>query len=106
MDGVIGAFGLSGVSDLASLPAFMIMLSLYQLIIMPIDNAFSRWRENLADDYALEVTGKPQAFASAFMRLANQNLGEIDPEAWVVFLFYNHPPLSARIAKAEKWGQS
>lgn len=105
MDWAIGAFGLSGVADPASLPALMILASLYQLFLMPIDNAFSRWRENMADDYALEATGKPQAFASAFIRLANQNLGEVDPEAWVVFLFYSHPPLNARIAKAENWGQ-
>jgi STE24 endopeptidase len=104
MDWAIGTYGLAGVADPTSLPALMILASLYQLIIMPIDNAFSRWRENMADDYALEATEKPQAFASAFVRLANQNLGEVDPEAWVVFLFYNHPPLNARIAKAENWG--
>ena len=70
------------------------------LITMPIENAFSRWRESMADDYALEATGKREAFASAFTRLANQNLGEVDPEKWVVFLFYSHPPLGERIAKA------
>lgn len=106
MDWAIGAFGLSGLADPASLPALMILISLYQLIVMPIDNAFSRWRENLADDYALQATGKPKAFASAFVRLANQNLGEVDPEAWVVLLFYSHPPLNARIQKAENWGSA
>jgi hypothetical protein len=35
---------------------------------------------------------KAEAYASAFTRLANQNLSDIDPEPWVVFLFYNHPP--------------
>jgi STE24 endopeptidase len=103
MDWAINAFGLTGVADPAGLPALMILLSLYELIVMPIDNAFSRWREGMADDYALQSTGKPKSFASAFIRLANQNLGDIDPEPWVVFLFYNHPPLNARIAKAEGW---
>jgi STE24 endopeptidase len=103
MNWMVRTFGLTGVADPASLPALMILLSLYELITMPIDNAFSRWREGMADDYALESTGKPKAFASAFIRLANQNLGDVDPEPWVVFLFYNHPPLNARIAKAEGW---
>ncbi|MDT8382362.1 MAG: M48 family metallopeptidase [Brevefilum sp.] len=103
MNWAINAFGLTGVADPAGLPALMILLSLYELIVMPIDNAFSRWREGMADDYALQSTGKPKSFASAFIRLANQNLGDIDPEPWVVFLFYNHPPLNARIAKAETW---
>ena len=103
MNWAIGAFGLTGVSDPASLPALMILLSLYQLITMPIENAFSRWRENLADDFALSQTGKNAAFASAFTRLANQNLSDIDPEPWVVFLFFGHPPLKERINKAENW---
>jgi STE24 endopeptidase len=106
MNWAIQAFGLTGVADPASLPALMILLSLYGLVLMPINNAFSRWRERMADDYALEATGKSGAFASAFTRLANQNLSEVDPQPWVVVLFYSHPPLSARIIKAEKWGQS
>lgn len=105
MDWAVGAFGLTGVADPAGLPALMILLSLYQLVIMPISKAFSRWRENKADDYALKATDKPNAYASAFTRLANQNLSEIDPEPWVVFLFYDHPPLNARIEKAESWAK-
>ncbi len=99
----VNTFGLTGVADPAGLPVLMILLSLYQLVVMPISNAFSRWRERMADDYALETTDKPEAFASAFKQLANQNLGEVDPEPWVVFLFYNHPPLRDRITKAENW---
>jgi len=103
MNWAIDAFGLTGIADPAGLPALMILLSLYELVIMPLENAFSRWREGMADDYALTTTEKNTAFASAFTRLANQNLGEVDPDPWVVFLFYNHPPLNARIAKAENW---
>jgi STE24 endopeptidase len=101
MDWMTTTFGLSGVADPASLPALMILLSLYQLITMPIENAFSRWRERKADAFALQITDKPKAFASAFTRLANQNLSEVDPEPWVIFLFYSHPPLKSRIQKAE-----
>jgi len=57
----------------------------------------------MADEYALQSTGKKDAFSSAFVRLANQNLGEIDPEKWVVFLFYDHPPLGERIEMAKNW---
>ena len=103
MNWAVNAFGLNGVADPAGLPVFMILLSVYQLVVMPVSNAFSRWRERMADDYALQATEKPGAFASAFKRLANQNLGEVDPEPWVVFLFYNHPPLRDRIAKADHW---
>jgi Zn-dependent protease with chaperone function len=27
----------------------------------------------------------------------------VDPEKWVVFMFYSHPPLGERIAKANRW---
>jgi STE24 endopeptidase len=96
-------FGFTGPADVAAFPALGLIFGAYGLITMPIDNAVSRWRESMADDYALQATGKKEAFASAFTRLANQNLGEVDPEKWVVFMFYSHPPLGERIAKANHW---
>jgi len=99
----IDYFGFTDPADIAALPALMLIFSAYGLITMPIDNAVSRWRERMADDYALQSTGKSDAFASAFTRLANQNLGEVDPEQWVVFMFYSHPPLGERIEKANQW---
>ena len=99
----IGYFGFASPADIAAFPALGLIFGAYGLITMPIDNAVSRWRERMADDYALQSTGKREAFASAFTRLANQNLGEVDPEKWVVFLFYSHPPLGERIAKANRW---
>jgi STE24 endopeptidase len=97
----IAFFGFTSAADIAAFPALGLILGLYGLVTMPMDNAISRWRENMADDYALQSTQKSEAFASAFTRLANQNLGEIDPEKWVVFMFYSHPPLGERIAKAK-----
>lgn len=102
LDWAIGFFGFTGPADVAALPALGLILGAYGLVTMPLENAISRWRENLADDYALQATGKREAFASAFTRLANQNLGEVNPEKWVVFLFYSHPPLGQRIQKARK----
>jgi STE24 endopeptidase len=99
----IGYFGFEGVADVAAFPALGIILGAYGLVAMPLENAVSRWRERMADEYALQATGKKEAFASAFTRLANQNLGEVDPEKWVVYLFYSHPPLGERIAKARNW---
>jgi STE24 endopeptidase len=96
-------FGFASPADVAAFPALGLIFGAYGLITMPIENAVSRWRESMADDYSLQATGKKEAFASAFTRLANQNLGEVDPEKWVVFMFYSHPPLGERIAKANHW---
>jgi STE24 endopeptidase len=98
----VGVFSFTSVADVAAFPALSLVLGAYGLLTQPLSNALSRWRENMADEYALQSTGKNEAFASAFTRLANQNLGEVDPEAWVVFMFYSHPPLGERIAKAQR----
>lgn len=97
----VGYFGFHGVGDIAALPLFMLVMGLYGLVTMPLTKAFSRWRERLADRYALETTRNGQAFASAMTRLANQNLSEVDPEPWVEFLLYSHPALRKRIQMAE-----
>jgi len=97
------SFGFSGPSDVAGLPALGVVLGAFGLVTQPLNNAISRWRERLADEYALRLTTRSAAFASAFTRLANQNLAEVDPEPWVVWMFYDHPPLGERIKMAENW---
>jgi STE24 endopeptidase len=94
------AFGFTGPADIAALPIFALAMGLFGLITMPLNNAYSRWREVRADGYALDATRNPQAFANAMTRLANQNLTEADPEPWVVFLLYSHPPIRDRVAMA------
>jgi len=102
MKWAVTTFGFAGVSDPAALPALAAILGAFGLLTLPLENAFSRWREAMADSYALEATGKNAAFASALVRLANQNLSEVDPEKWVVWMFYSHPPLGERIAVARR----
>jgi STE24 endopeptidase len=72
-------------------------------VTMPLGNLWSRWREVLADEYALQMTGQPQAFMSAMTRLANQNLADAEPPAWVEFLLHSHPSISKRVAMAQSF---
>lgn len=96
------AFALTGLSDPAGLPFLMAWFGFLGFVTMPAANAFSRWRERLADSFALRLTKKPSAFADAMTRLANQNLAQVDPEPWVVLLLYSHPPLKERIRRARQ----
>jgi len=96
----VDRFVLDGVDDVAGLPWLALVLGGFGLLTMPVANGWSRWRERMADRYAVQATGKPLAFASALIRLADQNLGELEPSRWVVFLLYSHPPLGERIAAA------
>lgn len=95
------ALGFTGPADIAALPLLALVIGAYELVSMPVTNAYSRWRESRADEYALQATGKGPAYASALTRLANQNLAEADPEPWVEFLLYSHPALGKRIARAK-----
>jgi len=95
-------FHFEGPADIAAFPLFVLVLGLYGLVTMPIENGFSRWRERRADEYALSLTHNGAAYASALKRLANQNLADADPEEWVEWLLYSHPALGKRIAMAER----
>jgi len=96
----VSYFGLAGTADISAFPLFLLVMAVYGLITMPLGNAFSRWRERRADEYALRVTGKGQTYADAMTRLANQNLADADPDPWVEWLLYSHPALSKRIKMA------
>lgn len=95
-------FGFAGPADPAALPLFLLVMGLYGLVTMPLTNAYSRWREVRADQYALQATGNGDAYASALARLANQNLADADPEPWVEWLLYSHPALGKRIRMAKQ----
>ncbi|MBI2952959.1 MAG: M48 family metallopeptidase [Chloroflexi bacterium] len=95
--------GFESVADIATLPLLALALGVVGLLAMPIGNAFSRWQERRADLYALEATGNPRAFRNAMVRIANQNLAELDPGALIEFLLYDHPSIRKRIMLAEEF---
>lgn len=101
----VGQFGYNSIYDVAAMPLVALVIGVFGLVTMPLGNAYSRWREKLADQYALQVTGDGKSYASALTRLANQNLAEADPEPWVESLLYSHPALSKRIEMAENFQQ-
>jgi Zn-dependent protease with chaperone function len=95
--------GFSGPDDIGALPLLVLIFGAFGILTLPIGNAFSRWREVRADEFALAATQNPAAFAGAMTRLANQNLAEADPERWVVVLLHSHPPIRSRLAMAAAW---
>lgn len=108
-DGILSryatSFGLAGKGDIAGLPLLLLTIGAVSLVLMPVANAVSRAHERRADRYALTMTKNVPAFVSAMKRLSAQNLAEERPSRLVEVLFHSHPPISARIAAAEAWGQ-
>jgi STE24 endopeptidase len=99
----VEAFDFAGPGDVAALPLLVLATALFSLVTTPLVNAYSRWRERAADRYAWRVTEAPRAFADAMLRLANQNLAELDPPEWVVALLYSHPPILQRVERARAY---
>jgi len=95
--------GFASISDLGAFPLLALCLFGFGLVVMPLNNAFSRWREWKADHAALELTRNPDGFIRAMRKLAEQNLADLSPHPWVEFLLHDHPSLARRITWAEQW---
>jgi STE24 endopeptidase len=96
------AWGIRGVDDLASLPALLLLLSVFVFIANPITSAFSRHDEHQADQYGLEVThgltpDSSQVAAQAFQVLGEVDLSNPEPNPLDIFMFYSHPAIPDRI---------
>lgn len=88
-------------SQLTYLPFFLLILFGLQEIIDPVFNAYSRYRERKADTFANQTISDDKVMISAFKRLSDIDLAEIDPKEIVKLLFYDHPPLKERISKVK-----
>jgi STE24 endopeptidase len=95
-------WGIRNVEDLASLPALLVLLSIFGFIAGPISSAFSRHDEHQADQYGLEVThgltpDSSQVAAQAFQVLGEVDLSNPEPNPVDVLMFYSHPAIPDRI---------
>jgi len=96
--------GFHELSDIASLPLAMLMLSILMFFVAPVFNGYSRSIEHDADVFGLELTQDGNTAASAFVKLANENLSNPSPHPFVEFWLFNHPTLSDRIAFCKEYG--
>lgn len=64
-------------------------------------NLVSRRNEFEADDFA-KYTYRAEPLAEALKNLSVNNLTQLDPHPWYVFVNYSHPPLLQRLANLEK----
>ena len=95
-------WGIRGIDDWASLPALLLLLSIYSFIAKPVASGFSRHIEHQADQYGLEVThgllpDSGQVAAQAFQVLGEVDLSDPAPSPVTVFMFYSHPTNPDRI---------
>ena len=94
---------IENVADIASLPLFLLIFFVFNLITMPVQPTYSRSLERQADKFALEITQNREAMASAFEKLSYQNLSDPNPSPVIEFLLYDHPSASKRIKFAREY---
>ena len=95
-------WGVRGLDDLASLPALLLLITIFAFLANPITNAVNRYAENQADIYSLEVThgilpDPGQASAHEFQVWGETVFVDPDPNPIDVLLFYDHPTIADRI---------
>jgi STE24 endopeptidase len=94
---------LSSLADPAGLPLILLLAYLGSWLARPAENAVSRYFERQADATSLELAGRPQVFISAEKKLAQDNVGNVAPSPWNIWLFATHPSALERIGMAEDW---
>ncbi len=98
---IVSSAGASSVTDLAVFPVLTFLVSAAGLLVLPLENAFSRRMEREADRFALGRLPSAETFRSLMERLGRQNLGDPAPNPVVEFVFYSHPSLANRLRHAE-----
>jgi len=76
--------------------AGMLLVPLEMLLSIGL-NMLSRKNEYQADRFAAETIDEPSSFVEALKKLSADNLSNLTPHPFYVFLNYSHPPLVQRI---------
>jgi STE24 endopeptidase len=98
-------FNFDRLSDFANLPLLVLVSTVLSFVLMPALNAYSRFNERQADQYAFESVASIVPFISSMNKLAEQNLAERTPSKFVEWAFHSHPAIARRVAAAENWGR-
>lgn len=92
-----GSWGLREKGDAASLPVFLLIVSIVVFLLSPAINGYSRHIEHEADVFGLELTGLNEPMASSFVKFAEDSKVNPRPSAFIEFWRYSHPSLARRI---------
>jgi STE24 endopeptidase len=87
--------------DTAGLPLLAALASLFFFAATPLSNGIVRSAEHQADIFGLDAVRKPDAFATAMLKLSPYR--KLEPGIWEEILFYDHPSGRTRVEDAMVW---
>ncbi len=100
---VARAFGsqTTEIGDPQGLPVLMFVLSFLGVFAVPVANTLTRISESEADAYSLQMVNLPDALAGALVKTAEYRYPRPHPVQEA--LFYSHPSVERRVARAMEW---
>lgn len=99
--GLFDAFFMETPSIYAGLIFFGLLFSPIDMVISVIMQHISRKDEVEADRFAVESSGDKEAMMTALKKLSVQNLSNLRPHPFYVWLNYSHPPILERLKAIE-----
>ncbi|MFC1939932.1 M48 family metallopeptidase [Chloroflexota bacterium] len=101
--GLYQAFYMDQPSVYAGLLFFGLLYTPVEMALSIALQIFSRRNEYEADRFASETTDKPASLVDALKKLATENLSNLTPHPFYVFLNYSHPPLLQRVQAIQRY---
>jgi STE24 endopeptidase len=95
--GLYQAFGMATPSIYAGLMFFSLLFTPLQMALSVIAGIISRREESQADRFAALTSQDPETLVTGLEKLSVNNLTNLTPAPFYVFLTYAHPPLLTRI---------
>jgi len=96
-----GSLRVRGVDDVAALPLFALLISIYAFVLTPITNTYIRTMEYEADIFGLNAANQPDGEALIDLKLGDYR--KLDPGPVEEFVFFDHPSGRVRIHAAMRW---
>jgi len=101
--GLYQAFGIEQPSIYAGFVFFGMLYTPIELLLSLGMSVISRRHEYEADRFAAETAGAPHSLIEALKKLSSDNLSNLTPHQFYVFLNYSHPTLLQRLRAIERY---
>lgn len=98
---LVGAKGVTGMSDPAGLPVIWIIIAVVALLATPVTSSLVRIAETDADRFSLERFNEPDGLAKALVKTIEYRAAT--PSKLEEVLFYDHPSVGGRVRMAMDW---